>query len=126
MCAHAEFEETRKALSQRRNNGVYNPLRLYGRNRGSNVISVTDVTSGLWCEVKVEYRHLFPQMRHTRGWRKVEEKGAQVQLRTPVMQEGSHLHLMKGMFDVCIKALCVYYRELPNLSHYNLYIYSAI
>ena len=135
----SEFDDTRAALSRQRNNGVYVPLRLYGRNRGSSVISVTDVTSGLWCEVKVEYRHLHPVMRRTSNWKRLEEKGAPVMLRTPVMKEGTSMHLKKGyllslspFFSVHVysfSALFVYVLNhsgctfLPVISKLHTYMY---
>ena len=62
----------------------------------ANSISVTDVQTGLWCEMQAEYRYLHQYMKHTNEWRKLEEKGTPVQFKTPEMRQGTDLHLAKG------------------------------
>ena len=90
-----ELNDVRQDLARRKTRGQYIPLKLY-RSAKSNSISVTDVQSGLWCEVQVEYRYLHPHMRHTAEWSKMEEKGRPVQLKTPEMKQGTDIHLAKG------------------------------
>ena len=73
----------------------YVPLRLF-RPRAHRVLSVTDLASGLWCEVQVEYRHLHPHLNSTREWRKMAETGSPVVLKTGSMKMGSLVHMKKG------------------------------
>ena len=74
----------------------YVPFRLF-RPWGQRVLSVTDLSDGNWCEVKVEYRKLHPHLKNTREWKKRADKGRPVVLRTEVMKKGSEVHLKKGM-----------------------------
>ena len=92
---HAELDEVRQSLARKKTNGKYIPLKLY-RSTKSNSISVTDVQTGLWCEVQLEYRYLHPHMKVTKEWSKLEEQGRAVQLKTPEMKQGTTLHLAKG------------------------------
>lgn len=95
MSLLTELDDVRQSLARRKTNGHYIPLKLY-RSQRSNSISVTDVQSGMWCEVQVEYRYLHPLMTHTPEWSKMEERGKPVQLRTPEMKQGTDIHLAKG------------------------------
>ena len=98
LCIHiptAELDAVKDKLALTRNRGQYVPLRLF-RSRGSNVINVTDISQGLWCEVQVEYRHLYPTMRRTAEWTKMAEQGTPVQLKTEGMKQGAAIHLKKG------------------------------
>lgn len=90
-----ELDGVRQYLARSRTGGRYIPLKLY-RSKRNNSISVTDVQSGLWCEVQVEYRYLHPHMKRTLEWSKLEEKGRPVQLKTPEMKQGAEIHLAKG------------------------------
>ena len=89
------MDDVRLSLAWRKTGGQYIPLKLY-RSTRSNSISVTDVQTGLWCEMQAEYRYLHQYMKHTDEWRKLEEKGTPVQLKTPEMRQGTDLHLAKG------------------------------
>ena len=63
-------------------------------------MSVTDLTSGVWCEVQVEYRHLHRHLRNTAEWTEMEKKGSPVLLKTEGMKKGSDVHLKKGVITV--------------------------
>lgn len=82
-----------------RNQDEYIPLHLF-RPWSHRVLSVTDLTSGTWCEVQVEYRHLHPHLKKTREWKKMAEKGSPVALKTESMKKGSDVHMKKGI-KVC-------------------------
>ena len=91
----SELEEVRHKLARAKSNGEYIPLRLYRSGR-SNSISVTDLQSGLWCEVQLEYKYLHPHMKATVEWTKMAKRGKPVQLKTPSMKHGANIHLKKG------------------------------
>ena len=91
----AELDDVKDRLARTRNKGQYVPLRLF-RSRGKNVINVTDISQGLWCEVQVEYKHLHPTMKRTAEWSKMAEQGTPVQLKTAGMKQGAAIHLKKG------------------------------
>lgn len=95
-----ELDDVRTLLAKTRNNGQYVPLKLF-RARKHNSINVTDIVTGLWCEVQLEYKHLHPHMKKTREWSKMEEKGTPVMLKTPVMKQGAEIHLKKGELFKC-------------------------
>lgn len=92
----AELEDVKKGLMVQRNQDHYTPLGLF-RPWGHRVLSVTDLTSGMWCEVQVEYRHLHPHLKETKEWKKMSEKGSPVVLKTATMKKGSEVHMKKGM-----------------------------
>lgn len=60
------------------------------------MMTVTDIVSGLWCEVQVEYKHLYRHMKHTAGWSEMTQQDRPVQLKTPEMKQGATIHLKKG------------------------------
>lgn len=91
----SELEDVRQKLAKTKSNGEYIPLRLYRSGRW-NSISVTDIQSGLWCEVQLEYKYLHPHMKATLEWTKMEKRGKPVQLKTPSMKQGANIHLKKG------------------------------
>ena len=63
---------------------------------GNRVLSVTDLSGGMWCEVNVEYRKLHRHLKNSREWKRMEEKGSPVVLKTESMKKGSEVHLKKG------------------------------
>lgn len=96
-----ELDDVRQSLARRKTNGQYIPLKLYRSTRSNsrnNSISVSDVQTGLWCEVQLEYRYLHPHMKTTMEWSKLEEKGRPVLLKTPEMKQGTSIHLAKGTY----------------------------
>lgn len=76
----------------------YVPFRMF-RPWAHRVLSVTDLTSGLWCEVQVEYRNLHPHLKMSREWRKMAENGSPVVLKTESMKKGSSVHIKKGAYS---------------------------
>ena len=91
----AEFEDVRNGLMVRRGLDRYVPLRLY-RHWGHRVLSVTDLSGGMWCEVQLEYRHLHPHLKNSKAWTEMAEKGSPVVLKTETMKKGSVVHMNKG------------------------------
>lgn len=89
-----ELDDVRQRLASEKNNGKYVPLKLF--RRGQTMMTVTDIVSGLWCEVQVEYKHLYRHMKHTAGWSEMTQQGRPVQLKTPEMKQGATIHLKKG------------------------------
>ena len=61
------------------------------------MLSVTDLSTGVWCEMQVEYRHLHPHLKKTGEWTELEKKGTPILLKTEVMVKGSTFHLKKGI-----------------------------
>ena len=104
-CSSTEFDDVRSSLARRKTNGRYIPLKLYRSSR-NNSISVTDVQSGLWCEVQIEYRYLHPLMKKTPEWSKMEERGKPVQLKTTEMKKGTSIHLAKGRLALSHALVC--------------------
>lgn len=64
--------------------------------RRNNAICVSDIASGLYCELQVEYRHLHPYLQRTKQWQQKREQGKTIEKRNVVMQEGTSIHLKKG------------------------------
>ena len=92
-----ELEEVKQALAIRKNQGSYVPLELF---RSSRSVTVSGISSGLWCEQQVEYRHLHPYLRTSGEWLRRSAEGMPVQRRTEVMKEGASIHLRKGIYDI--------------------------
>lgn len=64
--------------------------------RNSGSVSVSDVSSGLWCELQVEYRHLHPFLQRTKEWQRMKSEGRPIEKRTAIMQTGTDMHFKKG------------------------------
>ena len=92
----AEFDDVRRGLMSQRSLGQYVPFKLY-HHWGHRVMSVTDITGGMWCEVQLEYRHLHPHLKNSKEWTKMAEKGTPVVLKTETMKKGSAVHMLKGI-----------------------------
>ena len=119
LLLHSELNDVRQSLAQRKTGGRYIPLKLY-RSTKNNSISVTDVQTGLWCEIQAEYRYLHPFLKQTGEWRKMEEKGRPVLLKTPEMKQGTTIHLAKGTCHI------VQNTPLPHTHTYLTKIYRFI
>lgn len=117
-CENVELEDVRRGLMLHRSLEKYIPFKIY-RHWDHRVMSVTDITAGMWCEVQLEYRRLYPHLKTSKGWTKMAEKGSPVVLKTNAMKEGSAIHLEKGTSA---------YTVLSNMRHrlhvrYSYYIY---
>ena len=90
-------------------------LKLY-RSTKSNSISITDIQMGLWCEIQAEYGYLHLFLKQTYKWRKMEEKGRPVQLKTPEMKQGTDIHLAKGTRHIVLLSFSLSYSLSLSLS----------
>ena len=108
----AELDDVKKGLMVQRNQDHYIPLGLF-RPWGHRVLSVTDLTSGMWCEVQVEYRHLHPHLKRTKEWTKMGEKGSPVVLKTATMKKGSEVHMKKGMQNLMLNFTLYCKMDIP-------------
>ncbi|XP_019856984.1 PREDICTED: exonuclease V-like [Amphimedon queenslandica] len=119
----SELSEVRKHVAVQRNAGVYQPYKVFGR--GSTSVQISDIARGLWCEQQVEYGHLYPYLRRTEGWRRVQaEKRTVIQQRTPVMKAGSHIHYKKEIeiHDVPIQVVAPTREDKWAVDLINTYI----
>jgi exonuclease V len=92
----AELNDVRSGLMSRHGLTQYVPFRLF-RPWADRTLSVTDLASGLWCEVQVEYRSLHPHLKTSREWRRMAEKGSPVVLKTESMKIGTAVHMKKEL-----------------------------
>ena len=89
------MEDVKSGLMARQGLDQFIPFRLLNP-WGNRVLSVTDLTGGMWCEVSVEYRKLYRHLKNSQEWKKMEDKGSPVVLKTETMKKGSEVHLKKG------------------------------
>lgn len=82
------------------NNGCYVPIDLF--KGGSRSVSVSDISSSLWCELQIEYRYLHPHLSRTSEWVRRKNMGTPVERKTKQMKDGSAIHYEKGVACVVI------------------------
>ncbi|CAI8035452.1 Exonuclease V [Geodia barretti] len=70
----SELEDVKTGLMSRQGLDQFVPFRLL-HPWGNRVLSVTDLSGGMWCEVNVEYRKLHRHLKNSREWKRMEEKG---------------------------------------------------
>lgn len=85
--------EVKEGVAVKNSNGRYVPFKAL-RN---GTVAVSDISSGLWCELKVEYNHLHWKLKGTQEWSKMASVGNRVVLQTPEMTEGKAIHAAKGI-----------------------------
>ena len=95
----AELEDVRSELARKKNNGHYAPMALF---KGSRAVAASDISSSLWCEQQVEYRHLHPYLKNSGEWVERAARGRPVVQRTAVMKQGSSYHMKKGLLVACV------------------------
>lgn len=88
-----ELAEVKEAVTVKNSNGRYVPFKTL-RN---GTVAVSDISSGLWCELKVEYNHLHWKLEKTQEWSKMASIGNEVVLQTPEMKEGKAIHAAKEL-----------------------------
>eukprot|EP00731_Ephydatia_muelleri_P004858 Em0002g1034a len=88
-----ELAEVKEGVAVKNSNGRYVPFKAL-RN---GTVAVSDISSGLWCELKVEYNHLHWKLKGTQEWSKMASVGNRVVLQTPEMTEGKAIHAAKDL-----------------------------
>lgn len=97
-CLLLELAEVKEAVTVKNSNGRYVPFKTL-RN---GTVAVSDISSGLWCELKVEYNHFHWKLKKTQEWSKMASIGNEVVLQTPEMKEGKAIHAAKGFWSLII------------------------